>query len=69
MWHNMRKKQLTERKRERKRLLRRHRREWKDNIEMCLREVRLNVVYWSDLAYGGHQQRAFVYTVMGLLLQ
>ena len=69
MWHNTRKKQLIERERERKRLLRRHRREWKDNIEMYLRELRLNAVFWSDLAYGGHQRRAFVCTVMGLLLQ
>jgi len=39
MWHNMRKKQLIGRKHERKRLFRRHRREWKDNIEVYLREV------------------------------
>jgi hypothetical protein len=69
MWRNMRKKQLIERKHERKRLFRRRRRKWKDNIEMYLRELRLNAVYWSDLAYDGYQRRAFVYTVMGLLLQ
>ena len=62
-------KETIEKKRERKRLLRRHRREWMDNIKKHLREVRLNAVYWSDLAYGGYQRRAFVYTVMGLLLQ
>jgi len=41
-----------ERKHERKRLFHWHRREWKDNIEMYLREVRLGALYWSDLAYG-----------------
>ena len=50
MWHNMRNKQLIERKRERKRLFHRHRHEWKEDIEMYLRDVRLNAVCWSYLA-------------------
>jgi hypothetical protein len=54
------------RKPEGKRLLRRPRRRWLDNIEMYLRGIGLGGMDWIDLAQNKDQRRALVNTVMNL---
>jgi hypothetical protein len=49
-----------------KRPLGRTRRKWKDNIKLDLREIRIDVVNWIQLAQDRDQWRAFVNTVMNL---
>jgi hypothetical protein len=51
-----------------KRPLGRHKRRWEDNIKMDLRERGIDGVNWIQLAYDGVQWRAFVKTVMNLLV-
>jgi hypothetical protein len=49
-----------------KRPLGRHRRRWKDNIKMDLREIGIHGANWIGLAQDRIQWRAFVNTVMNL---
>jgi hypothetical protein len=49
-----------------KRLLKRPRRRWVNNIKMDLREKRSNGIDWIDLAQDRDQWRALVNTVMNL---
>jgi hypothetical protein len=49
-----------------KRLLRRPRRKWMDNIKKDLLEVGLNVVDWIGLALDRYRWRALVNSVMNL---
>jgi hypothetical protein len=51
---------------EEKRLLRRPRRRWEDNIRMDLREIVWEVVNWMRLAQDRDQFWALVNTVMNL---
>jgi hypothetical protein len=44
----------------------RHRRKWKDNIKMDLREMRWGGMDWIVLAEDGDQWRALVNTVMNV---
>jgi hypothetical protein len=48
------------------RLLREHRRGWKNNIKMDLREIGCRGVDWMHLAEGRDQRWALVNTVMNL---
>jgi hypothetical protein len=52
--------------REGKRLLKRSRRRWQDNIKMDLREIGIAWANWIRLAQDRVQWRAFVNTVMNL---
>jgi hypothetical protein len=54
------------RKPERKRLLRRYRRRWEDNIKMDLREIGWSDMDWIDLAQDRDQWRALVNSAMNL---
>jgi hypothetical protein len=49
-----------------KRPLRRHRRRWKDNIKMDLREIGIDGANWIRLNQDRVQWRAFVNTIMNL---
>jgi hypothetical protein len=49
-----------------KRPLGRPRCRWVDNINMDLREIKWNGMYWIDLAQDRDQWRALVNTVMNL---
>jgi hypothetical protein len=49
-----------------KRLLRRPRRRWEDNIRMDLREIGWGVMDWIDPAQDRDQWRALVNTIMNL---
>jgi hypothetical protein len=51
-----------------KRPLGRPRRSWKDNIKLDLREIGIDGTNWIRLAQDGVQWRAFVSTVMTLLI-
>jgi hypothetical protein len=51
-----------------KRLLRRPRRRWENNIKMDLREIGIDGANWTQLAQDRVQWRAFVNTVMNLRL-
>jgi hypothetical protein len=51
-----------------KRPLGRPRRRWKDNIKLDLREIGIERANWIRLAQGRVQWRAFVKTVMNLLV-
>jgi hypothetical protein len=51
-----------------KRPLGRSRRRWEDNIKMDLREIGIVGENWSQLAQDRVQWRAFVNTVMNLLI-
>jgi hypothetical protein len=51
-----------------KRSLGRPRRRWEDNIKMDLREIGFDGVNWIQLAQDRVQWRAFVNTVMNLLV-
>jgi hypothetical protein len=51
-----------------RRPLGRHRRRWEDNIEMDIREIWFGDVDWIDLAQDRDRWRAFVNTVMNLLV-
>jgi hypothetical protein len=51
-----------------KRLLRRPRRRWEDNIKLDLRDIVIDGANWVQLAQNRVQWRAFVNTVMNLLV-
>jgi hypothetical protein len=51
-----------------KRLLRRRRRRWMDNIKIDLREIEWDGMDWIDLAQNRDRWRAPVNTVMNLLV-
>jgi hypothetical protein len=51
-----------------KRPLRRHRRRWEDNIKMDLTEIGIDGANWIQLTQDRVQWRAFVKTVMNLLV-
>jgi hypothetical protein len=51
-----------------KRPLGRQRRSWVDNIKMDLREIRRDGMDWIDLAQDRDQWRAFMNTMMNLLV-
>jgi hypothetical protein len=57
---------IFDRKPEGKRLLRKLRRRWEDNIKMNLREMAWEGVDWIGLARNKELRRTLVYTVMNL---